>query len=85
MHVVERTIDKKGQHLAIAEIEVEGWWTSLNSPCQEIIDLYADHATSEQFHSEFKTDMDIERLPSGKFAFNALVLGCSVLTYNILR
>ncbi|MGV0036717.1 MAG: hypothetical protein ACNYPE_17840 [Candidatus Azotimanducaceae bacterium WSBS_2022_MAG_OTU7] len=29
--------------------------------------LYADHGTSEQFHREFKTDMDIERLPSGKF------------------
>ena len=29
--------------------------------------------------------MDIERLPSGKFAINALVLGLSVLVYNILR
>jgi|GEM_PF-2572476 len=29
--------------------------------------LYSDHATSEQFHSEFKTDLDLERLPSGKF------------------
>jgi hypothetical protein len=29
--------------------------------------------------------MDIERLPSGKFATNALVLGTSVLAYNILR
>ncbi len=30
-----------------------------------------DHDTSEQFHSEFKTDMNLERLPSGKFATNA--------------
>ena len=43
-------------------------------PYQQIIDLYSDHGTSEQFHSEFKTDMDIERLPSGKFATNQLVL-----------
>ena len=43
------------------------------------------HATSEQFHSEFKTDLDIERLPSGKFATNDLVLACAVLAYNILR
>ncbi len=85
MRVVERTIDKRGQHLVIPAIEMEGWWTSLTCACQEIIDLYADHGTSEQFHSEFKTDMDIERLPSGKFATNALVLACSVLTYNILR
>ncbi len=85
MRVVERTIDQHGQFLAIPTIELEGWWTSLSGECREIIDLYADHATSEQFHSEFKTDMDIERLPSGKFATNALVLACSVLTYNILR
>jgi Transposase DDE domain group 1 len=85
MRIVERTIDKQGQYLAIADIEVEGWWTSLGNDNQEIIDLYADHGTSEQFHSEFKTDMDIERLPSGKFSTNALVLACSVLVYNILR
>jgi hypothetical protein len=29
--------------------------------------------------------LDIERLPSGKFATNALVLACAVLAYNILR
>ncbi|MEE8056405.1 MAG: hypothetical protein V3T17_01020 [Pseudomonadales bacterium] len=33
-----------------------------------------------EHHSEFKTDMDIERLPSGKFATNALVLACFALT-----
>ena len=44
-----------------------------------------DHATSEQFHSEFKTDLDIERLPSGKFATNDLVMTAAVLAYNILR
>lgn len=38
--------------------------------------LGAIHATHEQFgktpslHSEFKTDMDLERLPSGKFDTN---------------
>lgn len=47
--------------------------------------MYADHGTSEQFHSEFKTELDIERLPSGKFATNALVLGVSMLAYNLLR
>ncbi len=85
MRVIERTIDKNGQRLIIPQIEVEGWWTSLWHSEQEIIDLYLDHGTSEQFHSEFKTDMDIERLPSGKFATNELVLACSVLVYNILR
>jgi hypothetical protein len=54
-------------------------------PDAKIIALYCDHATSEQFHSEFKTDLDIERLPSGKFATNDLVLACATLAYNILR
>ena len=39
----------------------------------------------EQFHSEIKTDMDVERLPSGKFDTNELVLELTVLAYNILR
>ena len=70
------------------DIEIEGWWTSLGeceASDEQIIALYCDHATSEQFHSEFKTDLDIERLPSGKFATNDLVLACAVLAYNILR
>ena len=85
MRVVERTIDKRGQHLLVPDIEIEGWWTSLEHDEEQIIALYADHGTSEQFHSEFKTDLDMERLPSGKFATNALVLGCAQLAYNILR
>ena len=54
-------------------------------PDQKVIALYCDHATSEQFHSEFKTDLDIERLPSGTFATNDLVMACAVLAYNIVR
>jgi hypothetical protein len=85
MRLTERTIDKKGQHLLTPEIDLEGWWSSLTVSEEEVIQLYADNGTSEQFHSEFKTDLDIERLPSGKFATNALILGASMLAYNILR
>lgn len=85
MRIVERTIDRKGQYLLEPEIELEGWWTSLEEPAERVIKLYNDHGTSEQFHSEFKTDLDIERLPSGKFATNQLVLTMSALAYNILR
>lgn len=85
VRVIERTIDKHGQLLLTPEIELEGWWTSLYLPEEEIIRLYQDHGTSEQFHSEFKTDMDLERLPSGKFATNALIMSLAALTYNILR
>ena len=69
IRVIERTIDKHGVRLLVPDIEIEGWWTSLGeceASDEQIIALYCDHATSEQFHSEFKTDLDIERLPSGK-------------------
>jgi hypothetical protein len=85
MRVVERTIDRFGQQLALPEIELEGWWTPLDLPAKEVIRLYEDHGTSEQFHSEIKTDLDLERLPSGKFATNALILTLGGLAYNILR
>jgi len=85
MRVIERTIDKRGQQLLVPEIEIEGWWTTLDQPEAEIIKLYQDHGTSEQFHSEFKSDLDIERLPSGKFDTNDLVLGMAAFAYNILR
>lgn len=85
IRVTERTIDKKGQFLLEPEITLEGWWTSLNLPGEKIIALYQDHGTSEQFHSELKTDMDLERLPAGDFAVNSLVMTCACLAYNILR
>ncbi len=85
VRITERTIDKKGQPLLIPEYELEGWWTSLRVSDQEVIDLYKDHATSEQYHAEIKTDMDLERLPSGKFATNQLIMACGALVYNMLR
>jgi hypothetical protein len=85
VRVTERTIDKKGQFLLVADITLEGWWTDLAMAEEDVIELYRQHATSEQFHSEFKTDLDLERLPSGKFATNALVMALGVFAYNILR
>jgi hypothetical protein len=86
--VIERTIDRDGNALLLPDIQVHTWWTSLSkreaSP-GEIISAYHDHGTSEQFHSELKSDMALERLPSGKFSTNALVLTLSVLAFNMLR
>ncbi len=50
-----------------------------------MIRLYHDHGTSEQFHAELKSDMALERLPSGRFASNSLILHLAMLTYNMLR
>ncbi|MHB8348687.1 MAG: IS1380 family transposase [Acidiferrobacterales bacterium] len=83
--IVERTITARGQHLLAPEIEVASYWTSLTDPVDEILPWYPDHGTMEQFHSEYKTDLDLERLPSGKFATNQLVLSVALLTFNILR
>ena len=75
LRLVERTIDKHGNPLLLPAYELEGWTTTLADKftMQDVIDLYKDHATHEQFHSEFKTDMDLERLPSGKFDTNFLI------------
>jgi hypothetical protein len=83
--VILRTITADGQRLLVPEIEAATFWTSLKLPAKQVIELYHQHGTSEQFHSEIKSDMDLERLPSGKFATNALVLSLGQVAYNILR
>ena len=85
MRLVERTADRDGQLLLEPEYELEGWWTSLDEAPEAVIKRYQAHATHEQFHSEIKTDLDLERLPSGKFATNDLILHLAQLAYNILR
>jgi len=85
MRLVERTADHDGQLLIEPEYELEGWWTSLDEAPEAVIKRYQAHATHEQFHSEIKTDLDLERLPSGKFATNDLILHLAQLAYNILR
>jgi hypothetical protein len=85
VRVIERTTNRHGQTLLLPEVTVEGWWTNLDIPEEKIISLYKNHALSEQFHSEFKTDLDLERLPSGKFATNAAIMALGAFAYNILR
>jgi hypothetical protein len=83
--VTERHI-KKGQTLLFPEYQIDTYWCSLEQlPPDEVIRLYHDHGTSEQFHSELKSDMGLERLPSGHFSSNSLILHLAMLTYNMLR
>lgn len=83
--ITERTIDKHGQFMLPADLEVNTWWTNTGMTDAEVIQNYHAHGECEQFHSEIKTDMDVERLPSGKFATNELVLELTIVAYNILR
>jgi hypothetical protein len=86
--VIERTtkrITGGFQDLLMPAYEIETFWTDLGDTPQAIIDLYHGRGTSEQFHSELKTDLDLERLPSGTFATNQAVLLMGMLAYNTLR
>jgi hypothetical protein len=83
--ITERTIDSSGNGLLFPEIEVETYWTNLYEDAEDVISLYHDHGTSEQFHSELKTDMDVERLPSRDFKVNELVLQLAMIAFNTLR
>jgi hypothetical protein len=85
LRLTERTIKADGTLQLLPEVTIDGWETSLDAPVDTVIALYADHGTHEQFHSEFKTDLDLERLPSGKFDTNTLVLSLAALAYKILR
>ena len=83
--ITERTIDRYGQYFIVPDIELGTYWTNTSLPDETVIDLYHVHGESEQYHSEIKTDMDVERLPSGKFGSNKLVLELTMIAYNILR
>ena len=83
--ITERTIDRYGQYFIVPDIELGTYWTKTSLPDETVIDLYHAHGESEQYHSEIKTDMDVERLTSGKFESNKLVLELTMIAYNILR
>ncbi|NBV52791.1 MAG: hypothetical protein EBR83_04570 [Verrucomicrobia bacterium] len=93
LRLTQRTIvdlgfcHKHGNPLLLPAYELEGWTTTLphKFTMHEVIALYKDHATHEQFHSEFKSDMDLERLPSGKFDTNFLVCALAAVAMNVLR
>lgn len=83
--ITERTTDKNGQLFLMPQIEVNTYWTSLGVSDEEVIELYHNHAVCEQYHSELKTDMNVERLPSGKFDTNSLILTLAMIAFNINR
>jgi len=83
--VTERTVLANGQILLEPKVDVDTWWTSLENPPEDIFRLYCEHATCEQFHSEIKSDIGLERFPSSRFETNAAILKIAALAYNILR
>lgn len=87
IRVTIRRIDRDGNHILFPEEEadIEVYCTNLPEDPKTVIDLYHDHGTSEQFHSELKNDMNVERLPSGKLAVNEIILQIAMICFNTLR
>ena len=78
----------RGQRFLSEELGVQGaaWWTSIDdADPKSVVMLYHDHATMEQHHGELKTDLGIERLPSGKFETSRLYLQLAYVAMTVLR
>ena len=52
--VTER-MEKKGQMLLKPDVTVFVVWTSLDLPEDDVLRLYRERGTSEQYHVEFKS------------------------------
>jgi Transposase DDE domain group 1 len=64
---------------------VETYWTNLWQEAADVLALYHAHGTSEQFHSELKTDVNLERFASHSYAVNSLQLQLGTLAYNLIH
>jgi hypothetical protein len=95
LHLVACSIHKHGQALIVPELTIKGWTRNLRiSLCaQNITPLHADHSPIDQFRPEFKTNLDLPRLPGatqeapstvGKVDSNDLVCQLTALAMNIL-
>lgn len=83
---VKEFYEEKGQLMLIPRVEIFSVWTSLvEFTDKDVLRLYRMRGTSEQFHAEFKTEMDMERLPSGKFKVNKAFLRMGMLAHNMLK
>jgi hypothetical protein len=76
LRLTVRSIHADGTVLLFPEVVIDGWESTLTAPIETVVALYEDHGTHEQFHSEFKSDLDLERLPSGKFDTNTASSRC---------
>ncbi len=83
--IIKRTIAGNGQIYLLPDVEVNTWWDNTGYAEEDVIELYHQHGTSEQYHAELKSEMNMERLPSGRFATNCLVHELSMVAYNVLR
>jgi hypothetical protein len=86
VYEVSERISKKGQMLLAPEYTVFSVWTNLEEvSCADVLRLYQDRGTCEQYFAEIKSELDLERLPSGKFCVNELFFQLGMFVNNMLR
>jgi hypothetical protein len=86
VYEVTERISKKGQMLLAPEYTLFSVWTNLEEvSCADVLRLYRDRGTCEQYFAEIKSELDLERLPSGKFCVNELFFQLGMFVNNMLR
>ncbi|MBP3194015.1 IS1380 family transposase, partial [Natronogracilivirga saccharolytica] len=75
----ERFAHPDGQCISPHLVMIDAYWTSLDWTPEQVHACYNQRGTSEQYHSELKSDMGVERLPSGKFAANQQILDLAMI------
>jgi hypothetical protein len=74
-----------GSRLLFPEPDISVWWTNLPLDTAACVDAYRRHGTSEQYHSELKSELGVERLPSRRLDVNSVFLTLEMVAFNILR
>lgn len=83
---VREIFKKNGRKLLLPEVKLFSVWTSIECFSeQEILRLYRLRGTSEQYHAEFKSEMDMERPPSDNLQVNNAFLLMGMLAHNMLK
>ena len=59
--VIERFDDMHGQYLLGDQLFIDAYWTSLGWTPQQVHAFYEKRGTSEQYHSELKSDMALAK------------------------
>jgi hypothetical protein len=83
--VTERT-SKSGQMLLEQGYTKFSVCTNLMSvKGDDVLRIYRDHGTCEQYFAKIKSELDLERLSSGKFVMNESIFQLVIFVMNMLR
>ena len=83
--ITERTMEPNGQLLMPPSVEVNMFTTNADLTDAQVIEGYHDHATCEQFHAELKSDLDFEKVPSGRYLTHCVLNDLAMFAFNTLR